>query len=233
MMRPWNDSNTRRGKGFVFLAFCVSAAFHGCAFLLLRDCFSMARPAAPPPKQQAAFSLVNIALLETEAPPPRPAAATQPLFPQALEPLPPEQFIFAENTGLTENAAPVEDTAAVQPAEAPFPEAVSSGTGAERPSAEDRERTRKYVKENYEYIRRRVMQSLTYPAPARRAGIQGTAEAAFIINRDGTVSGLSLRKSSGADILDQAALEAIRKAAPFAFPPAPARIVLPVVFSIQ
>lgn len=230
-MRPWNDPKTRRGKGFVFLAFCVSAAFHGCAFLFLRDCFSIARTPAPLPKHQAAFSLVNIALLEAEAPPPRPAPAAQPLPPKALEPLSPERFIVAENTNVPENAAPAEDTAAAQPVEASFPAAISSGAG--RASAEDRERTRRYIRENYEYIQRRVMQSLTYPAPARRAGIQGTVEAAFIINRDGTVSGLSLRKSSGADILDQAALDAIRKAAPFAFPPAPARIVLPVVFSIQ
>jgi protein TonB len=90
-----------------------------------------------------------------------------------------------------------------------------------------------YVRRNYEYIQRSVKRTLKYPAQAKRARFQGTAQVVFTINRDGTVSGLVLRVSSGAAVLDEAALDAIRRAAPFRPPPAPAKILLPVVFSIN
>jgi protein TonB len=64
-------------------------------------------------------------------------------------------------------------------------------------------------------------------------GLQGVTEVAFTIRQDGTVSNLSVRLSSGEEVLDKAALEAVRAASPFRPPPAQARIVIPVVFKLR
>lgn len=53
-----------------------------------------------------------------------------------------------------------------------------------------------------------------YPPQARRKSLEGTARVAFTISRDGSVSGIRLAGSSGHALLDQAALDMVRRAAP-------------------
>jgi protein TonB len=96
-----------------------------------------------------------------------------------------------------------------------------------------REQTEQYLRRNYDYIRRRILDRLVYPARARRSGDRGTAEVLFTIREDGTIGDPSIRKTSGSGALDEAALEAVRRAAPFRPPPAPARIAIPVVFTLR
>ncbi|WP_457584127.1 TonB family protein [Ensifer canadensis] len=69
-------------------------------------------------------------------------------------------------------------------------------------------------------VRTKVNRKHRYPAQARRQGITGTATVSFVVSADGGLSGLRLAGSSGSPILDQAALETVRRAAPF--PPIPA-----------
>jgi protein TonB len=90
----------------------------------------------------------------------------------------------------------------------------------------------KYVKENYNYVQRRILQQLIYPSQARRTGVQGVVEVIFTINANGSVSDISVRRSSGKDILDEEALRAVQSAAPFRRPPEPVRIVIPVSFKL-
>lgn len=90
-----------------------------------------------------------------------------------------------------------------------------------------------YVRKNYNYIRRRIVDCLIYPSQARRRGISGRSDVVFTINADGSISDLSIRATSGSEILDNAALEAVKKAAPFKAPPALARIAIPVVFNLR
>jgi len=53
-----------------------------------------------------------------------------------------------------------------------------------------------------------------YPRAARRARLTGTARVAFTIARNGSVSGIRLSRSSGHTVLDQAALDMVRRASP-------------------
>jgi protein TonB len=60
----------------------------------------------------------------------------------------------------------------------------------------------------------------TFPPEARDKGITGTAIVRFTVTSSGSVSAASLAKSSGAGVLDQAAVAMVRRASPF--PPIPA-----------
>jgi protein TonB len=59
-----------------------------------------------------------------------------------------------------------------------------------------------------------------YPAAARPLGLSGKSVFAMMMDETGRVRGLRLMKSSGAEILDRAAAEMIRRASPFPRPPA-------------
>ena len=90
-----------------------------------------------------------------------------------------------------------------------------------------------YVRQNYNYIQRLIRAKLTYPSQARRAGIQGVTEVGFTIHEDGSISNVILRSSSGHAILDDAAIAVVFAAAPFPRPPTPARIAIPLIFSLR
>lgn len=91
----------------------------------------------------------------------------------------------------------------------------------------------RYISANYSYILQHIQRQVVYPAQARMMGISGKAVYSFIIRQDGHIEGLSLVSSAGLDSLDAAGLRAIQKASPFPAPPAPARIKVPIVFSLR
>jgi TonB family protein len=92
---------------------------------------------------------------------------------------------------------------------------------------------RGYAKSNYNYILVSIRRNLQYPDYARRKGLTGAAQFAFVIRQDGTIEDLSLKESSGYDILDRAAEKAIQQAAPFPQPPEPALLVVPINFRLN
>ncbi|CBL47270.1 TonB-like protein [gamma proteobacterium HdN1] len=62
--------------------------------------------------------------------------------------------------------------------------------------------------------------NLNYPAQARKQQIYGQLRMMVSINKDGTLNDVRILQSSGQPILDEAALDIVRLAAPFqAFPP--------------
>lgn len=65
----------------------------------------------------------------------------------------------------------------------------------------------------------KLRRSLRYPAAARRARLRGEVHVAFTVTGGGGVSGARVVRSSGSPVLDQAALDTVRRAAPF--PPIP------------
>lgn len=65
----------------------------------------------------------------------------------------------------------------------------------------------------------KLKRMLRYPAQARRQGIRGETRVSFVVAADGSVGTMRVVGSSGSDILDEAALDAVRRAAPF--PPIP------------
>src|SRR5262245_3222555 len=86
-------------------------------------------------------------------------------------------------------------------------------------------------------VRRRIQESLQYPASARRRGIKGTVNLEILIRADGAISSVSVARSSTHSELDEAAVEAVRSLARHPFPaglrPRPLRVTLPIVFDLQ
>jgi protein TonB len=214
----------------------ISLALHGAAFFLL-SLYPGNPPAAEPERPGETLSLVNIALIEPAAPDPVPPT---PLPPPPPVPPPPAPEIPADLPA--ENYIPTDEI----PADAPLPfpaETPAVITPAFQPAAragppsggtpDNAALTAAYVKRNYDYIQRRIRDRLAYPAQARRAGIQGTAELAFTIHEDGRVSDVKIVISSGSDLLDAAAVESIHAASPFKPPPTPARLSIPVAFRLR
>jgi protein TonB len=95
--------------------------------------------------------------------------------------------------------------------------AASAATGAKASAA--REAGNAAV-DNYKgKVRRKLSRARRYPAEARRQGLRGVAHVRFTVSSDGGLVSVSLTKSAGSPILDEAALDAVRRAAPF--PPIP------------
>ncbi len=76
------------------------------------------------------------------------------------------------------------------------------------------------AKSNYiGQVLRRLRRAKRYPRAARRANITGAAVLRFVIARNGAVSGVTIVKSSGKDVLDKAVLDMVKRASPMpAFP---------------
>ena len=87
-------------------------------------------------------------------------------------------------------------------------------------------------------VRGRIDGAKRYPRLARRAGFEGRALLIFKILRDGRVAEIRVLESSGFDMLDEAAVRAVERAAPF---PEEARqirgdyieVILPLVFQLR
>jgi len=62
---------------------------------------------------------------------------------------------------------------------------------------------------------KKIFSSTRYPKKALDKNLEGNVRISVVINRQGNVISTSLLQSSGVDILDEAALEAVNKAAPY------------------
>ncbi|MCK5235367.1 MAG: energy transducer TonB [Deltaproteobacteria bacterium] len=58
-----------------------------------------------------------------------------------------------------------------------------------------------------------------YPASAKKAGISGRVVTAFTVTMNGTIENLKINTSSGAGLLDTAALKIIKRSVPLPIPP--------------
>jgi len=74
----------------------------------------------------------------------------------------------------------------------------------------------------FQSVGKQIARAKVYPDFARRMGYQGKILVAFEIGRDGRLLSLSVNQSSGIEILDEAALEAVKEAGPY--PPIPEKI---------
>ncbi|WP_295813122.1 TonB family protein [uncultured Nitratireductor sp.] len=61
----------------------------------------------------------------------------------------------------------------------------------------------------------KLRRSLRYPSAAKRQRLKGEVRVRFTIARNGSVSGIRIVRSSGSNVLDKAALDTVRRAAPF------------------
>ncbi|HEU4368292.1 MAG TPA: TonB family protein, partial [Methylomirabilota bacterium] len=85
-------------------------------------------------------------------------------------------------------------------------------------------------------LRRRIQESLEYPAVARRRGVTGTVEIEVEVQPSGAIARVTLAASSSHRVLDEAALDAVRAIQRLPFPPEVRprllRVRLPVVFDL-
>jgi TonB family protein len=86
-------------------------------------------------------------------------------------------------------------------------------------------------------LRRRIAEALRYPPSARRQGLAGTVELEIVVRPDGRVADVKVLASSSHRLLDEAAVETVRRLpripAPAALQGVELRIVLPVAFDLR
>jgi len=80
-------------------------------------------------------------------------------------------------------------------------------------------------------IWKKINRAKYYPEIARRQGVEGAPKVAFSISEDGKVGGVKVVESSGNEILDKAAVEAIQNSTPLPFYPQP--ITIAVRYSLK
>lgn len=68
-------------------------------------------------------------------------------------------------------------------------------------------------------IRKKIAREQVYPLEAQEGKIEGDVKVSFKIKEDGDLSFIKILQSSGSPLLDQAALQTIKKAAPLPFYP--------------
>jgi TonB family protein len=87
-------------------------------------------------------------------------------------------------------------------------------------------------------VRQRIANAKHYPRIAKRRGMEGRPIIAFTLDRQGSLTKTNLERTSGYQLLDQAALEAVHQAAPY--PEIPAELKtetyqfkLPISFKLK
>jgi protein TonB len=148
-------------------------------------------------------------------PRPRPERI-RPASVQAMVPAPcPRQIVSCAPVEQVDLSAPREDTLGrmgdVAPQESAGNLAVSASAAAAGFMT-----TSDYL----ELLRMRVDSLKIYPDTARSRGRQGRVVVRFTLEEDGSIREKSLVRGSGTDSLDQAALRAVSRAAPFPMAPA-------------
>ncbi|MBF0456847.1 MAG: energy transducer TonB [Nitrospirae bacterium] len=90
-----------------------------------------------------------------------------------------------------------------------------------------------YVKAHFAAIRSAITSKLSYPPTARKMGWTGTVKVSFMVNEDGGVSNVRVIETSGHDVLDNSAVETIRRGSPYPKPPCKAEIIMPIKFRLD
>jgi len=92
-------------------------------------------------------------------------------------------------------------------------------------------------KNYYDMVRMKIEQNKQYPERSKVCHQQGRVIVSFIIDQQGRLSSLRIVKGSRFNALDRAALEAVRKSAPFSEPPValfkkPLHLELTILFEL-
>jgi protein TonB len=192
------------------------------------------KPVAPPVQPVAAD------LKERADPPPKkkPQRRTAPPAVESGKPLPREQPVASAEPSrirhqeesypesIAESILPAAPPAAAGPTEAgpeiaraADPEAASRGAD-QRPRGSSEPGDAATADAYFAMVRSRIESHKAYPESARMRNLEGKVVVGFILQTDGTASSIEIRKKSAHNALNQAALDAVRKASPFPRPPA-------------
>lgn len=188
-------------------------------------------PAPAAPAQQAA------AEPQPEDSPPR--MITPPIdVPQVRAPLPRDPVVLppAAPPALARQAvqAPASAAPAVTPAvTAP----TDAGTGTSATPGSD-PRAKRAESDYFSLISAHLNRRKTYPVEAKRARQEGVVTVRFSVDRGGNVSNVSIRRSSGHDLLDAATLQLLERVAPLPRMPSSMQrdsvtVSLPIDYSLR
>jgi protein TonB len=167
------------------------------------------------------------------APPPPPVQARPPAPPA---PAPPRPAPRREQVHPAPNAAPVETQA--QATQAP-PATTTAAPPPGAPSASSSSRAATAPPVDYiNLVYGAIKRATRYPQRARLRRIEGAAVLLVTMQRNGTVTGWRMARSSGNADLDEAAGEAVERASPLPAPPAdfggdPVIMQLSVAFNLR
>ncbi len=89
-----------------------------------------------------------------------------------------------------------------------------------------------YEKENLRLIANSIRKHTVYPPFAEEAGISGVVKIQFVILTDGSIGTITVYNSSGSRILDQDALETVKRSGPFPKPSLPVILNFPMEYNL-
>ena len=187
-------------------------------------------------QQPAEVQQAKQAVVESVAPVVQPAAVTQPVTTEA--PVHPVGARTIETASVTRDSdqpplpAPAAAASDAKPVESVAQESASQVAMATRPNPA--------VKADYgwlaESLRRRLAEIKRYPSAARLNGWEGKVVLRAVIRADGHLSEVKVHRSSGHEVLDNAAMEAIRLVCPLhmtnAMGAAEVAVYVPIVYSL-
>ena len=104
-------------------------------------------------------------------------------------------------------------SAAVAPANPVAIAPAGTGTGVSATPGNN-PRTKRQEAEYFALVSAHLNRRKVYPAQARQARQQGVVTVRFTVDRNGNVSGVSIKRSSGHELLDSATLELWQRVAP-------------------
>ena len=175
----------------------------------------------PTPRSRRIPEPKTLATPSSALPTPRPVTVPPPLPPPQLNQVDLPELPDQLNMGQYQvaNLAP-----------APVPAAPQGPTGGEVIQFAT-------AREYFELLNLRINQMKTYPEMARSRHLQGRVKVEFVLGPNGQVSQVKLLKKCRHADLNQAALEAVGKAAPFPVPPArllktPVKLRVSILFEL-
>lgn len=178
---------------------------------------------APPPVVEATANIADdwqvatAEIVPEPVQPPMPRLRPDVPIPAAKAPSPVPPKPAAKPPVQPKKAAPaaVQSTGSVAEKAASGPQKGTAGAGGKSSD----ERGAAALSDYKSKLAARLRRFRSYPAAARAQQLTGTATVSFTVASSGAVTSASLAKGSGHAILDQAALEMVRRASPF--PPIP------------
>jgi len=219
------------------LSWAFSIVFHGLALgsaIILMSDLRLAPQAEPFTWDVSVF---ESAATSTKQPATQPAAQSQPVKPQPVvqteqevvhrevrtvtpvvqavsQPIPSEPHVIARTAQPIETPSPVamEQPTAAAPAAAAQP--TSQPVGVQTVPVRSSPAPQRDYGWLAETLRARIEELKRYPPMARMNNWQGKVVLKFVVKDDGTVENLEVVQSSGHTVLDEAAMETIRRASP-------------------
>lgn len=188
-------SSDRLGIIGIKRALFFSLVFHGLlfAFLVYRFPKSEIRPAG----LRGGLGPVRVSLVDGESTSTPPHSVSPPLSREGLTPPPQESDPLPGSSG---------EEGEARGGEGETGKKGEGGDGGEMGHSEILQR-----------IRMKIERAKYYPLIAKRSNMEGSPRVEFKIRDDGSLESILLISSSGYSLLDSAALDTVRKAAPFPF----------------